>query len=91
MAPKVPEGVAAQPDVQSMNANIKSFLAASSIVPVTVCPVNCFNMGSFYGEQGATSTSSCTRCSNAQPSGWQCKRSRTLLQSRQLKAAAALG
>lgn len=49
VAPKVPAGVASQPDVQSMNANVNSFLAASENVPLTVCPVNCFNMGSFYG------------------------------------------
>jgi hypothetical protein len=49
VAPEVPATVSTKPDVQSMNTNINSFLAASEKVPITVCPVNCFNMGSFYG------------------------------------------
>lgn len=60
VAPKVPAGVASQPDVQSMNANVNSFLAASENVPLTVCPVNCFNMGSFYDTLGLSSSCICT-------------------------------
>lgn len=49
--PRVPSAVSIQPDVQSMNSNIQQFLAAAQGVPVTVCPVNCLNMGSFYGKE----------------------------------------
>lgn len=44
----VPAAVAAQPEVDTMNINIKKFVAASKEVPITVCPTTCLNIGSFY-------------------------------------------
>ncbi|KAF6257026.1 hypothetical protein COO60DRAFT_1702059 [Scenedesmus sp. NREL 46B-D3] len=51
--------VSTQPDVQSMTTNIKNFLAASEEVPLTVCPVNCFDMGSFYDTLGLSNSCIC--------------------------------
>lgn len=49
----VPAAVAAQPEVDTMNINIKKFVAASKEVPITVCPTTCLNIGSFYGKAAA--------------------------------------
>lgn len=58
----VPAAVAAQPEVDTMNVNIKKFVTASKEVPITVCPTSCLNIGSFYGKKPAyaISASSCT-------------------------------
>lgn len=45
----VPAEVAAKPEVDTMNINIKNFVTASKEVPITVCPTSCLNVGSFYG------------------------------------------
>lgn len=57
--PQVPAAVASQQQVQSMNSNIQQFLAGARDVPVTVCPVNCLNMGSFYGKLTCNASRCC--------------------------------
>lgn len=49
VAPALPPSLAAVPDVANLGESVNAFMAASHDVPVTVCPVNCLNMGSFYG------------------------------------------
>jgi hypothetical protein len=52
----VPAAVAAQPEVDMMNSNIKKFVTASKEVPITVCPTTCLNVGSFYGAWSGCAT-----------------------------------
>jgi hypothetical protein len=36
-------------DINSLTESITAFIAASAEVDVVVCPLNCFNLGSFHG------------------------------------------
>jgi hypothetical protein len=55
----VPAEVAAKPEVDTMNINIKNFVTASKEVPITVCPTSCLNVGSFYGESSLERARTC--------------------------------
>ena len=48
VAKAVPKGTTTT-DIDSLTQSVNAFIAASAEVDVVVCPLNCFNMGSFHG------------------------------------------
>ncbi|KAF8059173.1 hypothetical protein HT031_005345 [Scenedesmus sp. PABB004] len=75
--PALPAAVAAAPQVAAMNSAVSQFLATSREVPVTLCPVSCFNMGSFYDTLRLSSSCICSEAdvndlSDKATRNWEC-------------------